>query len=422
MKRNKDQRPGTLKSAVRRAAGKLRKFATILPLVAASFSACDKPAECIRENQSTRSLVSSPDGQTASLREMALPPENGSISPELADFAVEAQSISSSGAPESTRISVVDGSCFRGTVDAYHYNSVYGEGFFFPAPLSIDDIRILFHEYGHLFGGGELYSEMNALELTFTSYLVLHNQGKDGDMLFWASRVARGMTDDFITPVAIAHEGGATYQNFSRAYRREDAYVLGRIIELSGDFGALRNEIPKADMESYVRRFINNHTSINYEGDYPIADYSLELRDAIIGYIRDNHSHEAAEAIIRAESMTPLRGVADTYLSIPNPEGTTFSYGLEGTMCSPLMIMGPQTDEPCSEDPLCSVYGADSVISAGLILCCLDESGKYPLRTSFRHYYAEDGLVEAENHDWAGIAQHEVVERYDAGEFCRLPE
>ncbi len=231
----------------------------ITPLIGLLPARCNAPqktqySECASHNETTISLNAEANGVVAGVEELEKPPREGILQPSIIDLINETHPLSSEGMPTDVSLTEIPQSCFK---DALAYAVVGGGdlGAYVPTVLGLYDVEIIYHEVGHFqymgaHNSNEVISTLNSIEQMPIAFGLLAEQSdtfapftgfypyspRARDTMKWFLdyiRISRNMTDNtsFVSPI------------FTQEYTMETLFLTLRLIELDGDFSALRNEV-----------------------------------------------------------------------------------------------------------------------------------------------------------------------------------
>jgi len=361
------------------------------------------PDPCRSYNETTIVINRSTDGVIPGYDALSAEPDGVIITPELLDFVNETHALSTEGLPVEVRATLVPHYCFDGSCEGYASPST--SSFFLGFPINLRDIRVTFHEIGHLQPGNglEVMSQINEYEQDLMGFVLFSRQEDNpNDILLWASRntFRLAKTHDLILAI-YASDFSAEEINI---YQKSRAYIYNGLLSNGGDFARLRSEyqglmestggVPLDIIHSAVLDFAETFSTAKYGDDdlLAYADVTTRLRIFYFLALRGRFGNETAIAYFDANSAFPYRtsGIVD----IPDRYADDIrAYGLEEFVCVHGHNPQRHSFEYCGSS--CGVVGADKVDSLSIEFCCfsLTTSGtqKWVIEADLVRYYNSGG-------------------------------
>jgi len=300
--------------------GKTKGFALAVPLVATLFTGCLSPEECRTYNKTTIILNRETDGKIARFNELKhMPMPESFITESLIDFINETHALSAEGIPKNTKITRVPDYCPGGEAYALPGGGSAERGVYLRSYISFANVRIVFHEIGHLQPSGrgnEVVSQLNEYEQIFNGFAVFANQLECyEDTKNWAGYA-------YELERRVVRAGGGDY-GVADEYDEANVYIAYKLIEHEGNFNALRQEIEQLKQDGKLPAAIKE--KVRLYNDRPEgwgAGIALELRMSFFKELQRRFGRETA--LLYFDSHT--------YTFIPELYSTVS--GLSGLNCA----------------------------------------------------------------------------------------
>jgi len=384
------------------------------------------PDPCRSYNETTIVINRSTDGVIPSYDALSAEPEGVIITPELLDFVNETHALSTEGLPVEVRATLVPHYCFDGSCEGYASPST--SSFFLGFPINLRNIRVTFHEIGHLQPGNglEVMSQINEYEQDLMGFVLFSRQEDNpNDILLWASRNTFRIANihDLILGI---YDSDFSVDDINK-YKKSRAYIYDRLLGSGGNFSGLRNEyrslmestggVPMDVLEAAVLDFAEMFSPAKYGDDdlLAYADVATRLRAFYFLELRGRFDEETAIAYFDANSAFPYRtgGVVD---SPARSAEDVRAYGLDEFVC--VNGHNPQrySTEYCGSS--CGVVDADKLDNISVKFCCfsLTTSGtqKRVIEADVVRYYDSGGSkltvdgIELDAVDFATITYQEA--------------
>lgn len=386
-KGQRKKEPGRMSRFIRKAGRTARSvaFAAALPITAALMGGCDY-MDCQTYNKTTIELNRETDGKVEKVEKLAEWPANGYIDEALIDFVNETHALSTAGMPSNLKVTWVDENCNGGCSGyAIAESAVDGErGVYLKSPVVFETICILNHEIGHLQPGGrenEVMAQINALEQNVIGYVLMATQESEGPLMtaetvFYSYKNENSFGNILTGTRELIESGDLTATN---KYDVVDIYIAMRLVELDGNFEALREEVRALEREGRLNSEVDEYNSRfaekygDYEGMFPIADFEMEFKAALFEELDRRFGGEISRNYLEAESKFTFTEDWD-YIMIN---------GLESMECWATYEDEILSEKEC-EDTLCEAFGATNKDKVRAHFCC------------YQPTESEDGEVEIE--------------------------
>ncbi len=216
--------------------------------------------KCTLYNDTTIKINRKTDGKIAKLDELESRPEIMLINKYLIDFVNETHTISTEKLPDDVKLTLVPDGCNAEWTGAYALAEASGalgdRGIYLKSPLDIGRLTTIYHEIGHLQPGGEgneVIAGLNEFEHALMGYVLISNQpdffirkkffsrsDKRGATTWWSKYFIETVMENLYPSVDLIHAGESL-----GTYNKADIFIFNKLVELEGDFAALRSEVIK---------------------------------------------------------------------------------------------------------------------------------------------------------------------------------
>jgi hypothetical protein len=354
--------------------------------------------------------------------------------------------------PANTKITKVEESCFEGDVAGYQFFNrilirrpvtLFGKGHMDDMHDILLNVHTVSHEIGHVQdytnqqAVSEVTSQLNELEQQLMGFVVFSRQkNSQAESIRWLGSYANindGLILDGLVPLIII-DLGFTYEGNLSKYDQPALFVLRRLLETRGDFGAIRRELSElspSGLNDFVlkqaKEFMDQQLN-NTHGKFLGIDLSLSLKTAFFEELQRRFGYNTAMSYFEAGSqvspqweMTVGAYMYDLKRRVSSSNVRVF--GLEGLNCLTTILDNYTGSSPCEvQNDQCDIVEGNVIFrdSGKGNYCCVSIDGqkfrKWIVSSNLDVYYdLSEQPVTVKGEQWDAVVFNQITKKEEIG-------